>query len=285
MLPEEPKAKPHISASQLDQYCKCPEQYRRVRIEHDPIPPGIAMIRGRSIHKGAEANYRQKLETHTDLPRQDIVDKAVAEFELGVADGIYLCREDASVGKDIIVGKAKDETVSLAGLLADEVLGLYQPVSVEDTQRIVLPNSPRDIIGILDLVANEISCPNGEPGIVDYKSGKSKPQSHWDSATGLTIYGLTYRAKYGKAPGFIRVEQLVSNKKPKRVPITTQRERHDFEACVSRVNVVLDAIEKQVFPPAMPGSWWCSPKWCGFFENGCPYVNGERKCASADAGE
>ncbi|MCX5794923.1 MAG: PD-(D/E)XK nuclease family protein [Elusimicrobia bacterium] len=277
--------KPHISATQVDMFTKCGEQYRRRYIEKDVIPPGVALIRGKAIHSGAEYDFRQKMETLKDLPRQEIVDRAAAEFNAQVkADGIYLCEEDAARGKDIILGEGLDEVVRLAGLLADEVLPVYQPIAVEERQLIELPSSPRDILGILDVVAWQINQPKERFGLVDYKSGKSKPQSHWDAATGLTIYALTFRAKYRQPPAFINVEQLVTNKTPKRVLVTTTRDKADFVPCISRMNAVLAGIEKQVFVPAMPGAWWCSPKWCGYWTS-CSFVNSERKAAAAAAGE
>jgi len=121
-------------------------------------------------------------------------------------------------------------------------------------------------------------------GIGDYKTGaKTKPQAFWDSSVALTVYGLTFRAKHGRPPAFTAVEQMVATKVPKRVRMETTRTREDFDALEHRIGAVLKGIEAGVFVPCPPGSWKCSPKWCGYWAS-CPYINSERKAASERVG-
>ena len=284
--PETPK-KPHISASQVNTYTECGERYRRRYIEKHIIPPGIAMVRGIAIHRGAEFNFAQKIESKKDLPREDIVARAVAEYEGHIKrEGLYLSTDDEARGKAIVQGEALDCTARLAGLFADEVAPVYQPRTAEETIRIALENAPRDILGILDMTAYLLKTPDGRPaeedavGIVDYKSSKkTKSQTEFDNSINLTIYALTFLAKYGKPPAFINVEQLVDLKKPKRVLNVTARSMTDFNVAVARINAVLDGIEKRVFTPAPTGWWGCCEKWCGYWST-CGYVNNERKEAA-----
>ena len=279
--PEAAPKKKYISPSQVNLYTNCAEAYRRRYVEGEKIPPGVAALRGSSIHRGAEMNFAQKIDSHVDLPKSQIVERAAAEFDARIKlDGVFMSDEDVSRGKAIVLGEEKDITVRLSGLLADEVAPLYQPTAVEQTQRIELPNSPRDILGILDLSAYEVSDADKKVGIVDWKSGKrTKPQSDFDTSIALSIYGLTFRAKHGIAPAFTAVEQLVDTKVPKRVRNTTERTTRDFEVAVARINAVIDGSEKGVFTPASPGSWMCSTRFCGYARS-CAYYNAERKIAS-----
>ncbi len=112
--------KPHLSATQLEMYWRCPEQYRRRYIEHEVVPPGISALTGRAIHRGAETNFRQKIESHADLPAKDIVEAAVAGFDVDVLGGYMLSADEASRGVAIVLGEAKDQTAQLADVHARE---------------------------------------------------------------------------------------------------------------------------------------------------------------------
>lgn len=273
--------KPYISPSQLNTFENCGEAFRRRYIENERIPPGAAALRGGGVHKGAEMNFKQKIESKVDLPKQDIVDRAVAEFEGRMKlEGLFLDAESAAIGKDIVVGKEKDTTVRLAGLFSDEVAPVYQPTAVEEKIRIELPESPRDLLGILDLTATIVTDPSRGEGIVDYKtSKKTKSQGEFDRSSQITLYDLSYRAKRGKAPDFLQIEQLVDLKTPKRVTNVTTRTPSDFKVAIARVNSMISGLEKGVFMPASPGAWNCSERWCGFART-CPYFNSEREAAA-----
>jgi len=285
--PEAAPKKPYVSPSQLNTYTNCGEQYRRRYIEKEIIPPGVAALRGSSVHKGAEANFKQKIESKIDLPKNEIVERAVAEFEGRLkADGVFLDEEEQGRGKAIVLGEEKDTTVRLAGLYADEVAPRYQPTAVEQKIEIELPGS-HNLLGILDLTAEAIGADPDKPsgdGIVDYKTGKkTKSQGEFDSSPQISLYDLAYRAKHRKAPSFIRIEQLIDTKVPKRVVNATTRSTADFKAAVARVNAMIDGVQKGVFIPANAGAWQCSARWCGYWRT-CPFVNSERKAAAA-AGE
>lgn len=291
--PEAASKKPYISPSQLNTFENCGEAYRRRYIEKEIIPPGVAALRGGGVHKGAEMNFKQKIESRVDLPKKDIVDRAVAEFDGRMkADGLFLDAEAAARGKDIVVGEERDTTARLAGLFRDTVAPIYQPTTVETTIKIELPNSPRDLLGILDLTGiikapeavMEVIDPAAPEGIVDYKTGKkTKSQAEFDSSAQITIYDLSYRAKHGKPPAFLRVEQLIDTKVPKRVLTETTRTIADIKPAVARVNAMISGLEKGVFMPANAGAWNCSPRWCGYYTT-CAFVNAERRAAAA-AGE
>ncbi len=57
----------HLSASQLSRFTRCAEMWRRQYIEGDIVPVGAAAHIGQAVHKAAEINFRQKIQSHTDL--------------------------------------------------------------------------------------------------------------------------------------------------------------------------------------------------------------------------
>ena len=269
--------KPHISASSIVTYTKCGLQYMRRYINKEILPPGVAMLRGTSLHRGQELNYEQKVESKTDLPKKDVVDASVARLEDGIrAEGVLLNHEEEAIGKEKVIGKTKDLIVSMAAVLADDVMPNVQPVSVESKQLITMPADTPDLLGFIDVI-------DADDLIRDLKtSSKAKGQTFWDDDVQMTLYSLFYKAKMGRDPAGIVVDQLIERAKGAEYkPVTTRRGSKDYQALLNRINAVLKGIKAGVFIPANAGSWWCSPKWCGYW-NSCEAVNSERT-AAADA--
>lgn len=267
--PETPIAvpkKPYTSPSQLDTICRCPEQWRRIYMEGERLPPGVAAMQGTAVHDGAAINFRQKIKTHEDLPRNDIVEAAVAKFEAEAAGTYVMTPEESSRGAGTVIGEAKDQVADMATLLADEIVPEYQPVLVEQPVRIILPEASHDLLGILDLA-------DDKRRVVDFKtSGKRKTQGEADQSVQLTFYAAGHRVLTGELPTELRLEVMVKKGVPERQIVRTQRGPDDFAALAHRVNSVLQIIDNGVFMPAPPGSWYCSAKWCGFWPT-CRYVN------------
>lgn len=262
--------KPHLSPSQIESYTRCPEAYRRRYLEKEIIPPGIVIAQGKGVHKGAETNFRQKIQTHADLPAQDIIDAAVAAFEAETRGGLSFSAEEVGRGAGIVIGEAKDQTAAFAALHAEKQAPDYQPISVEREARIVLPNSTHDLLGYIDL--------EDDAGrVTDFKTAnRRKSQSEADASVQLTYYSAGYTVKHRKPPKEVRLDVIVKNKTPVRQVLTSIRDQSDYKPLVNRVNAVLHGIKAGSFPPATPGAWWCGPEWCGYWST-CPFVNAERK--------
>jgi hypothetical protein len=270
--------RPYVSPSQLDMFCRCGEQYRRRYLEKEIIPPGIAALKGTGFHRGAETNMRQKLESHVDLPPSQIVEAAVAGFEAQLAGGVQLSDEEVAVGMRKVVADAKDDVAEMALVHAQDQAPDYQPVLVEERVTIALPG-PRDLLGIIDLV-------DSHHRVVDFKtSGKKKAQSEVDNSVQLTVYAAAYQRLTGHIPSEVRLDTVVRTKtRCDRQVLSSQRTGADFNALANRINVIVQAIEAGSFTPAAPGSWCCSPKWCGYWSE-CPFVNSERRDAAERSGE
>ncbi len=269
--------KPHISSTQLDMCFRCPEAYRRRYIEHEIIPPGIALLTGKSYHRAAEANNRQKIDSHADLPADQIVEVAVAGFEAELTGGYALTDDEVSIGAAKVLGDAKDTTAQLAGLYANEQAPDYQPVAVEHATRIVFPNATHDLLAITDLR-------DDHDRVTDFKTAaRSMPASAVLESTQLTIYAAAFQIEHQRPPAEVRLDVAVKTKVPKRQLLKSERNQADFRALVHRVNEMLRTVEAGIFLPAPVGSWQCSPKWCGYWST-CRFVNSERRTA-AEKGE
>lgn len=266
--------KKYLSPSQLDTYTRCGHQWYLRYIEGRKVPPGIAALKGRATHKGAEGNWKQKIESRQDLPAKQIKEIASDAFEQEKKGGFILTPEEESAGLQKTLGHAKDRTVALAGLFAEKVAPIYQPKMVEQNFTIEIPKAPFDISGRVDMVDDQNRVPDLKT------SGKRKSQSEADNSVQLTVYAAGVQMMTGLPVPEVRLDVLVDTKEPQHQQIISTRGKRDFEALVNRINMVTRGIEAGVFTPAVPGSWWCSPRFCGYFLSGCPYINADRIAAA-----
>lgn len=270
--------KPHISNSQLQMYWRCAEQYRRRYMEGEILPPGIALLTGSALHRGAETNFSQKIESHMDLPAAQIIEASVVAFDEQTKGGYALSEDETMRGPDIVLGEAKDQTAALAKVHAQQQAPDYQPVAVEHRTRIVMPKASRDLVAITDLR-------DDQRRVTDIKTGaRRKPQSEVNESVQLTIYAAAYTVDCGEPPAEVRLDTLVKTKTPGRQVLSSHRTLADFEVLANRINATLAAIEAGNFPPCAPDSWQCSDRWCGFWRS-CPYVNSERLLKAAQKGK
>lgn len=257
----------HLSYSQISQYCRCGQQYYYRYIDPAiPVPPGIALIKGKTVHSGIEKNFRQKIDSKIDLPKKEIVDFTVSEYETATtSEEIFLSEEEKTTGKDIVIGKGLDSVVQVAELYSDEVAPTIQPVSVEDRHMIEIPDC-RPVVTITD-------CIDDNKKIHDFKvTGKSKSQSEVDNSLQLTLYALAYNDRTGEMPAGLSFDALVTTKKPKYQILETKRDEFDFVSAIRIIQTVQKGIEAEVFLPAAEGSWVCDPRWCGYYSI-CKYKN------------
>lgn len=273
-----PGVKPHLSPSQMAMFDKCPEQWRRVHLEGHRSPPGIAAIRGRGVHAGAEVNYRQKIESHADMPEGDVVGAAVAAYESDIVKGEFvLTNDEVSRGSGRVIGEYKDATARLAGLYRQAVAPQYQPVMVEQKVMVPLNGADRDLLCVIDLA-------DDKDRIADMKTaGRAKRQDEVEHSTQLTFQAAAFRVQTGRDPSDVRLNVLVDTKKPYTQTLVSTRGEADYQVLLNRVNTMLAVIKAGAFPPAPVGAWWCAKKFCGFAADGsCPYFNSEREVASME---
>ena len=272
-MSEKPKA--HISASQMEMFAKCPESWRRRYIEREIIPPKLAMLKGTAVHAGAEHNFRQKIDSHEDLPTTEIIDAAVASYEAKLKhDGYQLGKDE----NEKSVSETKDLVALMAAGHAMQQAPDYQPAEVEKHFRLELPAISHDLVGVIDLVTT-----GGD--VVDFKtSGRSMSPADAEVSTQLTVYAA---AKNPDGESTVRLDVLLepTTRNPvRRQVIEANRDKTDLPILARRVAIVSKTIDAGLFPPAAVGSWWCGESWCGYWST-CPYVNSERIAASRQVAE
>jgi hypothetical protein len=277
--PTEPPQRGRRSVSQMTLYFACGEAYRRRYIEKEKIPAGIEALVGSAMHAGAEANFKQKLESHVDLPRQQIIEAAIAGFNKRLAEeGAAFTDEQEAEGRDVVIDRARNLAAEYANAFAIYQAPHYQPKAVEQWVVIPVPRGPNDIVAVLDLVTTDDE-------VRDFKNSKrTKSSISAAESVQLTMYAAAHAVKYGKPAKDVGLDILVhTTKGVKRQVLTDQRDAKDFTVLANRLNVMEKGISTGVFLPANPGDWKCSKRWCEYFTT-CPYVNAERIAAAQAAG-
>lgn len=252
----------HLSHSQISMLHKCGEQYRRRYIDGERVPPGVAQIRGRSVHRANERNLVAKVETGA-LLSLDEVQAAARDAVVGELQGEFVLDGDyAELGLERAKGFVQDEVVELATLHATEIAPKLEPKAIE--VRIELPPSnalPVKLVGVLDLV-------DEHTGVRDTKTAQKSPGADdADLSDQLTAYDLLHRAYYREPPKGLGLDVLVRTPKKgdvKVVSLSTTRSVADLGVYVRRAQAAVRMIEAEIFLPAAQDSWACSAKWCGY---------------------
>lgn len=246
------KAKPHTSYSQLSMAMRCGESYRRRYIEGERLPPVLAMARGTGVHKGIATNFRQKMTSHRDLKTQDIIDAAVSAFDTAIADGLLTTPDQRSIGIQIVIGETIDLVSDMAQEFAVQAAPEYQPIFVEQRIEIEFPNSPRNLLAILDVGTID--------EVADFKtSGRKKKQAEVDHDLQLTVYDVAYHAYTGHKAEKVSFDTIVATKTNiSRQKLTGSRDMTDRLNLARTINEFSRLLAAGVFMPSMPGrDWWC----------------------------
>lgn len=251
-----------IRTSEIDTFGKCGEMYRRRYVNKEIKPPGIAMVKGTAVHKGASTNFKQKITSKKDLSEKEICAATSDAFDFTInKEGVELTKEQKGEGKAVVLGEQKDKAIKLASLYTIGIAPRYQPVAVEERLYIDLGGCTLH------------GQPDFETGssVVDLKtSGRRWGQDKADKSLQFTSYSLLYHEAHDKLP-LMNYEVMVENKTPVVQTLCTFRDERDWACLKARLENLLNAIEQGNYQPAGTGEWVCDPRWCGYYST-CEYV-------------
>lgn len=243
-----PKA--HISASQINTYLRCPNQYMYRYIDGIILPPRSALTRGKTVHKAQEKNYSQKIDSMLDLPLDEVQSIAADEYELQATETEFEPDEDK--------GKIKDETISLASLYHTQIAPTVQPVLVEQEVKIGFEDG-FSLLGYIDVV-------DSDGYIRDTKTTARTPSvDEADKSLQLTAYSLLYRELMGVDEAGVKLDYLVNLKTPKAVTLTGERDQEQINWFLDLMGKVVNSIGQGCFYPN-PTNFMCSEKGCGYYQ-------------------
>lgn len=90
----------------------------------------------------------------------------------------------------------------------------------------------------------------------------------------LTTYALAKLQCDGKLPSTVALDYVVRTPKRhdmKLVQLESRRTTESLKPLMHRIMAAANIVKSGLFTPTDPESWWCSKKFCGFWET-CPYA-------------
>lgn len=255
----------YVSVSQMNQYLKCGAAYEFRYIYELEIARNSYMVQGSAIHRAAEGLHISMMDTAEIPPVEMVLDMyADAHKELFTSD-VVIEEEDKDLGTILDTGIKMTRTYwqGATGQLTDpdtkQPIRQVYPIAVE--RKIYTPLKPleRDPYPFLAIIDLE------EPGgVADVKTKRKKgSQAEADNSLQLSLYA----AATGKPD--VRLDQLIKPTKtlpPRYVRTGGVRTAEEIQHAIEIGADVVDGIVAGYFPRSTPDAWWCTEKWCGYWD-------------------
>lgn len=250
-----------LSPSQVGMYQRCPRQYEYRYIQEIIDPPGVSMVKGTAIHKGAELIHRSMIETGEPI-----------NFKEG-AEGVASCFDTESLFIEdwdgVAPGVVKDAAINGYGAYYRCAVPRIKPLHAEKTFAIKVGTVPvRGVIDLIDRVPDtDMSLENDpdNPRLVEVVSDLKTTAKKWPEQKIRFTPQLTFYA-LAEGTNRVRIDFLIDAKAgPKYEQERSIRDARDIQLLVEDVEQIADLIKKGVFPRCDPTSWICTPKFCGYY--------------------
>lgn len=269
--------KREVHVSHLGTFLKCGMQYKFRYIEGRRVPPGIAILIGKATHTTIESNYRRKIFTKALMSADEVADVARDQIVRNLDQEFTVDDEDmkAAGNVEVIKGKAIDTTVDLSLIHHHNIAWIIDPFKVEHGWALELGGFPYDLAGWIDVIAIEQNASGQQIFVVrDNKtSAKRKQQKEANESLQLTGYSLGVKTEMGLdyyPP--VALDTLVHTKKQEYHDILRSiRNDADRDLLFRHLEHFAESVAKDVFKPADPNHWVCSGRWCGYWNDICPF--------------
>lgn len=258
----------YLSVSQVVQYTKCGEAYRRRYVLEQPIPKNTFMVQGSGVHKAAE-HLHNSIIVNDPISAEEMVqtysdyhDKEIPNVEI---------HEDADE-EDKDLGRVKDLGVRLTrkyhrvalgndrDAVTGEIVPAVKPVAAEQVFRVKLQpeeSDPIPFLGIIDLVEDE--------AIADLKTKKkAASQTECDNSIQLSLYAHVTGKPH------VRLDQLVKPTKTMGERFIRKSSMRDKRETLHALDVVAEVAQDIAvgrFRRTNPENWWCSERWCPYWKD------------------
>ena len=250
-----------LSPSQVNMFTRCGAAwyFRYVEGLKSP-PPSASMVRGKAFHRGLEENYKQKLETHEDLPEDYVMDVYSEVFDL--ESHIVAWKE----GED--PGKMKDVGYAMLHAYQENVAPGVQPSNVETPFQVAceigddIREPKRHFVfdGRVDLIDD-----TGK--IIETKTSSRKVSAPKpDHVFQATAYAFGFRDETGETEAGARIDYAVGGKTAHVMSYPFEISEGKLLFLHNQVVAVARAIANDVFIPNRT-SVLCSPAWCGYYRH------------------
>jgi hypothetical protein len=248
------------SHSSIEAYLRCGVAYKKQYLEGDRrITTRMAV--GTAIAAGAEKALRKRMITGEGISMVEICEVTRDAYQDEVTSSEVVDHKSLAVAKDDAVQGSRVWRQMADKRYTKEDLICVEKELAARVEGVVLEGRP-------DVFTRE--------GVGDLKCGRQWQRQAADSSRQLTRYGLLYKAETGYFPQKVWIDNLY--RVDRRYRWEFQRLRSDrtqvqYRAMVNLSRLVDQRIQDGVFSPAPESAWWCSHRWCPFFEE-CEYAGG-----------
>lgn len=253
-----------LTRQHIEMLARCGQQYQFRYIEGRKIPPTSSEHASRAIRGAVEGIWQAKAKTG-ELPTAEAAKEASTDLlnESWDAEGVYFSemvdnKALASVEEVAIRGNVVDLCARTVEEYLDYIAPKIKVDAVHRPWRVELAGFPFDLEGIIHAqTGNSVRRLLTRRYLGDAEIDRDLE----------TTMGAFARFVFDKLE--TRTQYVDSTKLRK--SIVTFRTAEDRGALVQRVEATATCIDREVFLPAPPTSFYCSKDRCGYWQDVCPY--------------
>lgn len=255
---------PHLSHSSIRTYLRCPEKWRRRYIDLEYEPSNANLVIGKCVGAGISGGYIEKINQEPEYG-EAMLDIASDTFEDVTKNEEIDWQEDAPEA-------AKDSIIRCVGRYYEDVATRFTPATVEEGFEIGFPEADWIVKGFIDITGEAAGV---SADLHDVKT-VSKADNTLDSDVQATLYVASYYVRDESLPIFAwhQIKKPTARNAPEVRLLTTSRTATQVTNYLERIAQVAREIDWRVqtgnWQGAVPGTWWCSQKFCGYWDS-CPY--------------
>lgn len=241
---------PVYHQSEIHTFLKCGRMWEFRYIHGIKLPARGAMTLGLAVDGAVSLNLSQKIHTDEDVPLEQALDWYSDEFEARRARTEWQEDEDPD--------KLKDVGAALVELHHHEIAPSIDPESVQE-RFLIRTDAGYDLGGTIDLVEKS--------GVIADTKTSRTAYGEEDTLKSIqaTLYDFAYEALRGRKSSGFRFDVLIKTKVPRAQQVHASVGQDDRNWLFETVAQVDRGIRAGVALPAPEGSWYCSPKWCGYW--------------------
>jgi len=189
----------HWSPSSFAMLQRCPRQWQERYIHGRKERPAESIVVGSAVHVAVEMNFKQKIESHADVPTADLLDYYESAWP------VVISQQQENAGDDVLW----DTDANEAGKRGRLMLAAYQNIVAPRIQPLAVETFVTVDVGLPIPIEGRFDVER-DASVIDLKSGKRaqrKPKEAW------RIQGVVYGEARNKAVEFHSISASQSSSK------------------------------------------------------------------------
>lgn len=247
-----PKGKPRYHQSEIKDTLKCGIYAEFRYLQGLPTPARSAATVGNVVDSTVNHLLRKKIKGESPT-LEEALDVASSEFE---------SRRQSTQIWDEPADQLKDSALTIVKLFQIQVAATIEPETVQEEFVI---DTDRDY-----MLGGTIDYTDKRGFLGDIKTASPTRASSYivNGALQPALYHYAYTALRGREPVAFRFDVMTrtTNGTTAYKPVSGQVTQADLEFAFRTIDQVHAYRKAGIALPAPEGSWWCSKKWCPFWD-------------------